>query len=81
MFATPALDWDALAGALLAQVAGDPAPARSVPDPGEAARDDGPLSAADILRVVTDRLLAAPALSEQEVRQRHADPGDPGSSG
>jgi hypothetical protein len=42
-----------------------------------AASDDLP-SAATILRKVTDRLLAAPALTEQEVRQRGADTEDPG---
>jgi len=36
-----------------------------------------PPTAAEILRAVTDRVLAAPAYSEQEVRQRGADPADP----
>jgi hypothetical protein len=34
-------------------------------------------TAAEILRAVTDRLLAAPAYSEQEVRRSGADPEDP----
>jgi hypothetical protein len=34
-----------------------------------------------ILRSVTERLLAAPALAEDEVRQRGADPSDPGLIG
>jgi len=47
--------------------------------PGEAgeAGDDAP-SAAAIARAVTARLLAAPALTEPEVRARGADPADPG---
>lgn len=36
-----------------------------------------PPTTAEILRAVTDRLLAAPAYSEREVRQHGADPEDP----
>jgi len=43
---------------------------------GEAGGDAPPV--AHIVRVVTDRLLAAPALTKQEVRARGADQADPG---
>ena len=47
--------------------------------PSEAGEADGDAPpVAHIVRVVTDRLLAAPALTEQEVRARGADPADPG---
>jgi hypothetical protein len=44
----------------------------------ERTASDDPPSAAAILRKVTDRLLTAPALTEQEVRQRGVDTEDPG---
>jgi hypothetical protein len=44
---------------------------------GSESREDPPTSAS-ILREVAEKLLAAPALTDQEVRQRGADPDDPG---
>ena len=69
LFAPPVLDWGVLAAALLEQAAAGLGPADL---------DDEPPSVDAILRAVTERLLTAPALSEQEVRQRQADPVDPG---
>ena len=44
--------------------------------PGESGGDDE--TPEDILAEVTGRLLSAPALTEEEVRRRGADPADPG---
>lgn len=44
--------------------------------PGQPPRDDPP-SPAVILRAVRQRLLSAPALTEEQTRQRGADPDDP----
>jgi len=44
----------------------------------DVAQDADVPSVAEILRIVTERLLAAPALSEQQVRERGTDPADPG---
>jgi hypothetical protein len=68
LFAPPVTDWDTLSVALIEQAG----LALKV-----ATGDDAP-SVADILRIVTERLLAAPALSEQQVRQHGTDPADPG---
>lgn len=64
LFAPPVLDWPELAAAFGTQ---------ELP-----AQEPSALSAADILSAVTARLLAAPALTEEEVRQRGADPLDHG---
>jgi hypothetical protein len=65
------LDWDSVAADLLARAG------LSVPGEPEFADDSAP-SVAEILRRVTERLLAAPALSEQQVLGHGADPADPG---
>ena len=62
------IDWDTLAAELLERAG------LSLDD---AAGDDVP-AVAEILRIVTERLLAAPALSEQQVREHGTDPADPG---
>jgi hypothetical protein len=67
--ATAVVDWDTLAVALFE---------RAGLSAGAAAQDDAVPTAAEILRVVTERLLAAPALSEQQVRGHGTDPADPG---
>jgi hypothetical protein len=88
LFAPPVTDWAAISAALTEQAGpppGDPVandPVASDPvvndavanDPGA---DDAP-SVAEIQRIVTERLLAAPALSEQQVREHGTDPADPG---
>jgi hypothetical protein len=76
LLAPPVLDWDVLAAGLLEQVAADPPAPPGGTGPGPASPDE-PLSAAGILRVVTERLLAAPALSESQVRDRGTNPADP----
>lgn len=63
------IDWDTLAADLLERAG------LSLDD--DAAGDDVP-SVAEILRIVTERLIAAPALSEQQVREHGTDPADPG---
>jgi hypothetical protein len=68
LFAPSAADWDTLSADLIE---------RAELSLGIAAASDAP-SVADILRIVTERLLAAPALSEQQVRQHGTDPADPG---
>lgn len=73
LFAPSAINWGELA-ALRDRAA---RPSASSGAPGAPAGDLPP-SVAEILQVVTGRLLAAPALSEQQVRQRGADPADPG---
>jgi hypothetical protein len=62
------IDWDTLSAALLEQ-------AGLSLDVGDG---NDVLSVAEILQIVTERLLAAPALSEQQVRQHGTDPADPG---
>ena len=62
------LDWEIISAALLEQAG------LSFDD---AAFTDVP-SVDEILRIVTQRLLAAPALSEQQVREHGIDPADPG---
>jgi hypothetical protein len=67
---TPAvLDWEMVAAELFERA--------GLSGRGSVAGDDVP-SVAEILRVVTERLLAAPALSEQQVRGHGGDPADPG---
>lgn len=61
----------------LRERAAQPSAKRDEHEPGAPAGDLPP-SVAEILRSVTERLLKAPALSEQQVRQRGADPADPG---
>lgn len=68
MYAPAVLDWDTIAADLLE---------RAVLSPDVAQDADVP-SVAEILRIVTERLLAVPALSEQQVRERGTDPADPG---
>jgi hypothetical protein len=66
--AAAVLDWDTIAAELLgrAGLSADVAQDAEVP------------SVAEILRIVTERLLTAPALSERQVRERGTDPADPG---
>jgi len=67
---TPAvLDWEAVAFELFER--------SGLPLGGGSEPDDPPL-ATEILRIVTERLLASPALSEQQVREHGTDPADPG---
>ena len=64
LYAAATLDWPAITEVLRDRAEGLLA---GEPRPGEL-----------ILRSVADRLLAAPALTEDEVRRRGADPSDPG---
>jgi hypothetical protein len=64
LYAPATLDWAAITEILRGQAETSPA---NEPYPGEL-----------ILRSVAERLLRAPALTENEVRQRGADPADPG---
>ena len=68
MYAPAVLDWDTIAAELLERAGLSP----------DASQDEDVPSVAEILRIVTERLLAAPALSEQQVRERGTDPADPG---
>lgn len=68
LFAPAAIDWDTLSAALIEQAGLSP----------DDAEGNGVPSVAEILRIVTERLLAAPALSEQQVREHGTDPADPG---
>lgn len=87
MFTRAPADWLALREELLesAGVAGAWT-AAPMPDAGQhdaaasraAATGDDDETPGDILAAVTDRLLRAPALTEDEVRRRGADPSDPG---
>ena len=61
-----AIDWTALASDLRVRAA------------GVSLRDEDPRPSGWILRDVAERLLGAPALTENEVRRRGADPADPG---
>jgi hypothetical protein len=63
LYAAATLDWPAITEVLRARAEGLLA--------------DEPRPGALILRSVADRLLAAPALTAEEVRQRGADPADP----
>ncbi|HMD94660.1 MAG TPA: hypothetical protein VKG80_18680 [Trebonia sp.] len=83
LYASTPADWPALREDLLVAAgvaaAETPAPGRDDghdDSPGEPA--DGGETPEDILAEVTDRLLRAPALTEDEVRLRGADPADPG---
>ena len=79
LYAGPQADWPALRHDLLnaAGMTGAMTP-DDVPD-GEAVQDAGGEETAEgILAEVTGRLLRAPALTAEEVRQRGADPADPG---
>jgi hypothetical protein len=74
----PALRQDVLAAAGLAlgePLAAEPASGHDASAGRAGDRDE---SANDILAEVTERLLRAPALTEDEVRLRGADPADPG---
>jgi hypothetical protein len=78
LYASAPTDWAALQD-LLVVVAGTPdaEPVDGQDDrPGPAA--DGDETPDGILAEVTGRLLRAPALTEEEVRRRGADPADPG---
>jgi hypothetical protein len=79
VFQAPVADWPAITALLRdrAARATPPAPPPSGDD-GTDGTDGEPPTAAEILRAVTGRLLAAPALTEQEVRRRGGDPADPG---
>src|SRR5260370_26958265 len=55
------LDWDVLAAELLAQLTEPAVSGEGEPGPGAGGRDDEPPSVAQILPLVTPRLLAAPA--------------------
>jgi hypothetical protein len=68
MSAPAVLDWETVAAELLERAGLSP----------DLAEDADVPSVAEILRIVTERLLAAPALSEQQVRERGTDPADPG---
>jgi hypothetical protein len=68
LYAPAVLDWEIVA-----------AEVPELPELSPGAADDAAVPpAAEILRIVTERLLAAPALSEQQVRERGTDPADPG---
>jgi hypothetical protein len=68
--AAPAvIDWDTLAAELFERAG------LSLHDDTEG---DAVPSAAEILRIVSERLLAAPALSVQQVREHGTDPAEPG---
>ena len=71
MSAPAVIDWDTLAAALFEQAG------LSADDDDDPERGAAP-SADEILRIVRARLLAAPALSEQQVGQRGTDPADAG---
>jgi hypothetical protein len=85
LFAPAATDWPVITSALQDRAAVIPSPAADPgdEDPGDEdpgdddPGDEEPPTAAEILRTVTGRLLAAPALTEEEVREHGADPGDP----
>jgi hypothetical protein len=69
LYASATLDWAAVT-ATLRERAGRP----EAVSPGGRERRRGN----SILRSVTERLLSAPALTEEEIRRRGADPADPG---
>jgi hypothetical protein len=71
LFASATLDWPAVTEALRGRaeglLVGEQHPGEQTIHPGE-----------QIIRHVASRLLGAPALTEEEVRRRGADPADPG---
>jgi hypothetical protein len=78
MFAPPTINWAAITSTLQSRAAVTAASDDDVPSPAADPWGEAPPSAAEILGAVTGRLLAAPALTEEEVRKHGADPGDPG---
>src|SRR5450756_2466665 len=82
LYASGQADWPAVRQDLLAP-AGAVLAGTTAAGPGNGQDSPGPVADDDetpegILAEVTDRLLRAPALTEEEVRLRGADPGDPG---